>query len=327
MVNFNTFNIKELVEYVFKETYGQSAEKFLSNEEKCKIIQKAVQNLRWSYKPSGNDECDTGYDEEEIRKAYMIAYYPYYIETTRNFIQKEFLPLISNSQTIYVDCFAGGPCPEIYGTIKSLAESGKCNGADVATYDLENKWLPYQKITCKLCKDSFNTDNFKLKSWLFVNNFNIAETGDSLKNYSRYTKKNKKANLTARWNNQTDIFIMQNYLSHIKDTPQTVSNFLDWFKNMAAMMKRGALFIINDLNYGSTKSVFENFDADNKFLKENNLKQIAGWLPSNGDTKCITHGNTLDILKEKIFIGQYGDGSGLIPKKYTRYYYTILQKI
>ena len=325
MLNYSSNEITGLVNYLFKETYGQSAENFLQDSKICESIKKAIVEVRKSYDYySGNYNSKTNYDEKENRKAYMIAYYPYYISAAYKIVQKIFSP---NDANVYVDCFAGGPCPEIYGTIKALFENKKCNGVDIATYDLENEWLPYQKITCKLCGESFETDNFKIKNWLFVNNFNIGENPAALANYSRYTKKNKTVNLTARWNKQTDIFIMQNFLSHIPYTEDAVNNFLEWFMNLAAMMKRGAIFIFIDLNYGSTRAVLENFTSESDFLQAIDLKKIAGWLPSDGDTLYITHGNTTSILREKIFIGQYGDNSGLIPKKHTKYYYAVLQKI
>ncbi len=322
----NQYEFTKLVEYLFKETYGQNVEIFLQNGEKCQILQNAVKNLRFSYKPSGEDSCDTGYNEEEIRKAYMIAYYPYYISAAYELIKEKWFPRIANrGWKIKLDCLAGGPCPEIYGTVKALAESGKCKGVDVATYDLEKEWSPYQKITCKLCVESFSTDNFNIENWLFVNKFNISETADSLKNYSRYTSKGKTISLTERWNKQTDIFLLQNYLSHIEYTQQAVNNFLEWLKNMADIMKSGAYFIIIDLNYDSTRAVLENLTAGSDFLQSINLKHISSC--TFGEPLKITHGNTLKILREKIFIGNYGDNSGLIPKKYTKYYYVILQKI
>ena len=325
MLNYSSNEITELVDYLFKETYGQSAENFLQDESQCKLIQKAVADLRWSYKPTDfYSDCDTAYNESETRKAYMFAYYPYYISAAYKIVKENFLP---NAENVYVDCFAGGPCPEIYGTIKALSEKRKCKGVDIATYDLENDWARYQKITCKLCGESFETDNFKIKNWLFVNNFNIGDSFNLVENYSRYTKKSRTVNLTARWNKQTDIFIMQNFLSHIPYTEDAVNNFLEWFINLAALMKRGAIFIFIDLNYGSTRAVLEHFTDNNEFLETTDLKKIAGWLPENGETLYITHGRTSDILIEKIFIGQYGDDSGLIPKKYTKYYYVVLQKI
>ena len=71
-----------LYQRVFEKTYGPSEtmDGLLSFAETLRV-REAVQSLRQSYQLQHADEaCVSRYHTEENRKAYMLAYYPYYVE-------------------------------------------------------------------------------------------------------------------------------------------------------------------------------------------------------------------------------------------------------
>lgn len=317
MTSYGEVEIKELVKVLFQKTYETDATYLYDDEKMCEIIRNAVKVLRKSYKPSyRNSGCESTYHNEEVRNAYMISYYPYYFEPVHRIVEEIIMPKLIYKEKIFIDCFAGGPCPEVYGAIKAISKSVSIEKVDVVSYDLEQGWARYRNITNDLCRQLV-----KELTWLFVYNFDITATADSLLRLNAGSIK-----LCERWKNQTDIFLLQNYLSHIDENDQEVNNFLKWFVNLANCMKTGAFFLCVDLNYISAKKVFMNF-SDQNFLKMNNLRIFNSWLPINGEELKIRHGDTLDVIKDKIFIGQIRDGSDLVQKKNTKFYYVVLQKI
>lgn len=314
MANYGEVEIKELISKIFQQTYGVDATHLYNDEKMCEVIRDAVVALRKSYKPSyRNSGCESIYHNEEVRKAYMISYYPYYFEPAHRIVEKIIMPQLSYKEKIFIDCFAGGPCPEVYGAIKAISKLPNVEKVDVASYDIEQGWSNYRNITFNLCRKLVN----KL-TWLFVYGFDITATADSLLRLNAGSTK-----LCERWKNKTDIFLLQNYLSHINENDQEVNNFLKWFVNLANCMKIGSFFVFVDLNYNSVKQIFKIF-SDKNFLLENELEIIESHLPFNDkEPLCITHENTIESLRENIFIG----GENLIQKKNTKFYYIVLQKI
>ena len=116
---------------------------------------------------------------------------------------------------------------------------------------------------------------------------------------------------------ETDVYFMQNYLSHVRN----VGDYLMQFRNRLDRMKHGAVFVIIDLDYKNVRTI---------------LQRICLELPLDVDVRGT---NIWDLqpascrypfefpagLRERIFIGDT-DGKRLIPKLSTRYYYTVLQK-
>ena len=76
--------IESLYEEVFCQTYGKDAEQLTSTE--AEAIQSSVRMLRRGYR---QPVCDSYYEREEARRAYMIAYYPYYIEPARQLVASQ----------------------------------------------------------------------------------------------------------------------------------------------------------------------------------------------------------------------------------------------
>lgn len=287
--------ITGLVKKIFRATYGVEDTELYRDVGLRGRIRNAVKILRASYaKPT----CDTNYSNEEIRKAYMIAYYPYYVEPARYVAEVYLKKNLSSSKGNWA-FFAGGPCPELLGVAQAIPPP-----PHVITLDLEKDWFPYQKITCALCREN---ESFKsrLRSCY---GFDIGET---LPPASRSRDDLRNAN----------IFFMQNYLSHLSPAGDKVNKFLAWFSAWVNEAKDAACFAFVDLNYGSTAAVFDRF-GDENFLRANGLKKIAAHTPTDGEPLTIHHGDTTAASLKNIFTGE----KFLQHRWMTNFYFLVLQK-
>lgn len=286
MIVKDDVTIAPLVKRIFRETYGFDDDEFYRNAEVHERIRNAVGNLRESYcKPF----CDTDYGDDENRKAYMIAYYPYYIEPARYVVKNFVAPKILPREIIKADFFASGPCPELLGTVAALKKTERCIQVNVQTYDPQPGWFPYQQTTFKLAE--------------------------------KFLKISAPAVILAHAEGRiaTDIFFLQNYLSHMPC--QNTDKFLKDFSAVAARTNSKTFFVFVDLNYGSTATVFRKL-VDENFLRANGLEKIAAHISDYGEPFMIRYGDTTQALRDNIFT----DEDGLIQKKNTRFYFVALKK-
>ncbi len=304
-------NFQELTERIFRQTYGFPSEN-LQGEELDKV-RDAVIELRDSY---AANVCTPLYHREEIRKAYMFAYYPYYIQPVYDLVSNVLRTDWGQSSLEYwgeraigfdgedlgavvpidLTYIAGGPCPELFGTVKALKDIGLDNDIDAEIYDIEEGWRDLQNITLDLCKDYYGK--------------NI-----SLNFYSDYDAR-KSENQELR--NGQGILFMQNYLSHVRDEEK----FMQSFENLLNSNRFGKIIIL-DLNYNATGNIFERI-CDKDFMSKHSLIEILKHTPDDGDPITATHENPSFGIR-KIFDRNI-DGIHY-PKKYTRYYYLALGKL
>ena len=108
--------IAPLVKKIFRETYGVDDDELYRNAELRETIRGAVKSLRVSY---DNNVCVTDYNAEENRKAYMIAYYPYFIAPARYVAKTCLKPNVSATDGNWA-FFAGGSCPEMLGVAQAV---------------------------------------------------------------------------------------------------------------------------------------------------------------------------------------------------------------
>ena len=287
-------------------------------------IKGAIKTLRKSYR-SGEKVCVTDYSDEEIRKAYMIAYYPYFFLAAEEIVKDIFNGIEQDNQKLSFTYFACGPCPELYGTVRALKDIADKNSlknisVEVNAFDLQKGWFdPYFLITIEMCRELLTV---KPK---FYTGFDISKSVDDFK------KLNIGKNLTSvgleiknRLQN-TNIVFLQNYLSHISDDDASVNNFLSWLKNLAALLENGTFLTIIDLEYGATRKVFEEITRSS-FLDESSLifLENISHTPADGDTLTITHPLTSYGIRKNIF---EKDSDNLQLRCNTNYYKLILQKV
>lgn len=304
-------NFRELTEKIFRQTYGFPSEN-LTGEDLDKV-RAAVIELRNSY---ASNVCTPLYEREEIRKAYMFAYYPYYIQPVykifSNVLRTEFGEgMLENwgernigfdgedlgaTVPIELTYLAGGPCPELYGTVKALKNFGFDNDIEVEIYDIEEGWRDLQNITLELCKDCYG----KNISLTFSSDYDARDS----------SKQELK--------NGYGVLVIQNYLSHVVNTEK----FMRTFESLLNSNRFGEIIIL-DLNYNATRNIFESI-CDKDFMSKHSLYTISKHTPDDGDPIQAIHESPSRGI-QKIF--SYKIDGIHYPKKYTRYYYLAFGKL
>lgn len=303
-------NFQELTERIFRQTYGFPSGNLKGDE--LDKVRDAVIELRSSY---AANVCTPLYHREDIRKAYMFAYYPYYIQPVYNVIS-EFLKTDWGQRSleywgersigydnedlgavapIELTYLAGGPCPELFGTVKALKDIGLDNDIYAEIYDIEEGWRNLQNITLDLCKDYYGK-NISLE---FFSGY------DARKSENQELKQGQ------------GILVIQNYLSHVRDEEK----FMQSFESLLNSNRFGEIIIL-DLNYSATDYIFDSI-CNEDFLKKHSLRKILSHTPADGDPITATHEYPSSGIR-KIFTAEI-DGISY-PKKFTKYYYLALGK-
>lgn len=378
MVNRDETQFEQFTERIFKETYGISSRAlyFETNYELRDKIREAVIALRISYDES---LCTTPYNEDEIRKAYMIAYYPYYFYPAYQAMQKilEHVNLGENPHILYL---AGGPCPELYGTARALSEKNFNGQLTGIIFDAEAGWKDQQTLTFKLCKEmgvntnfyfSTSYNIFDINSVNFMPEHDCTHCQDQLECGRAFG--NILYNYTPTEYGGVDIIFIQNYLSHVQD----IEEFKGYVGMLFASLLSGQILCFLDLDYDSTSQIFD-LICDEDFLAENELSVIEKTIPSESFPCEVDHGLSTFGIRTNIFgykveneplknylnnsahFENYLKGTEIFteyetvkkaatnislvdyieaakgkeingylknPKRFTRYYYVILQKI
>lgn len=327
-----------LTEYIFRRVYGLPSEE-LSLEKNSKLKQKiiaAVNELRESYKLRESyrtNVCVTDYSKEENRKAYMIAYYPYFFAAVQNIVfdllNKDYLAQrLKQQKKLYCEYFAGGPCPELLGTALAVNGFAKKNSLgevslDCAAYDFEKGWSDLRStVTYEFCNDEIKLPT----KGTFFSGFDIENFAQELREiYDTMPTNDYWKNIKARMAN-TDVVFLQNYLSHISGAPQSVRNFLDWFANLVRLTPYGTFFVLVDLKYGATYRVFDTLTNDADFLGQTDLDVVneLSHTHDDGDAFTITHPLPSAGIEENIFYDPETGSSTL--KRKTNYFQLVLLK-
>lgn len=87
------------------------------------------------------------YDDAEFRAAYLLAYFPYYIEPVCRVLEQANLPdSLFATGTLKVAFFGGGPCPEALGLAAYLRKCApQLATVDATVFDRQPGWLDAQR--------------------------------------------------------------------------------------------------------------------------------------------------------------------------------------
>ena len=297
----------------------------MSLQKNAKLKQKiiaAVEELRESYRA---DVCVTAYSKEENRKAYMIAYYPYFflaadivvVDLLKDYLGER----LKSQKKLYCEYFAGGPCPELFGTAAAVNGFAKKNNLgevslDAVIYDSQDNWSNLVFTVSVRMPTEVN----------FCKGFDIQKTAQKLSEiYKTPPTSDYWKNIKARLAN-TDVVFLQNYLSHISPSPQSVRNFLVWFAQLVRLTPYGTTFVLIDLKYGATYRVFDHLQSDN-FLSQTDLivlDEFSHTPQNHDDALTIWHPLPSEGIKENIFYDPETESSTL--KRKTNYFKLVLLK-
>ncbi len=134
---------------IVKDSYGQNSACFPSF---LTGLQSAVKDLRQQYR---NDNVQVDYGQPQIQAAYLLAYYPYYVQQTHHSLmlatQHPGFDNLLNRRHLQALLLGSGPMPEaaalaIYRQQLPLASSLKA-----ISYDLNvSQWQSARRVTAQL---------------------------------------------------------------------------------------------------------------------------------------------------------------------------------
>nr|WP_307990645.1 hypothetical protein [uncultured Niameybacter sp.] len=287
-----------LYERLIEEAYGKRLEDL--DLELVKRIQCDIQALRKSYR---TDAPVTPYEEGALRKAYMLAYYPHYMEVAQTMMGYVLQDKgVKKKGHMHLAYFAAGPGPEILGSIQALMKNGITTHIQTDCLDLEEGWEVERSITKKLIKEIRGIQGYHLNN-IAPCDMRLTCKGECM-GWSRC-----KVTLFR----SADIYFMNNCINHLGGNMHTI----DILQEKIEQIKSGAYFIITDLPYESVRVVLKGL--------EDRLQTQGKIIASCIQGEAITQRCNIPIpslLEKKIFIGK----DGLIGKKSTRYYYLIFKK-
>lgn len=288
----------ELYERLVEEVYGEKVE--CLSEAKCRIIQEAIKDLRKSYQ---SNTPKTSYEREVLRKAYMLAYYPNYMEVAK--IMTELILKdrgVNNQKRLSLAYFAAGPGPEILGSVTRLMEHKVADHIQTFCLDIEEEWEDERIITQHLIEEKSGVKGYHIQnvapcdlSW---------DCEEACMGWERC-----KVTLFK----EVDIYFMNNCINHLGHSEETIT----LLQKKIECIKPGAYFVITDLKYGSVCTVL---DELSKRLKQSG-EIISQHIHGEPQVHVYSKGMP-NVLEEKIFTGK----DGLIKKKNTYYYYLIYKR-
>jgi hypothetical protein len=108
------------------------------------------------------------YDDSEFRSAYLLAYFPYYIEPVCHVLEKANLPdSLFTSGTLKAAFFGGGPCPEVLGLAAYLRKRvPRLATVEATAFDRQTGWRHIQQELVPSMLPSYKSGqtSFTLKS-------------------------------------------------------------------------------------------------------------------------------------------------------------------
>lgn len=108
-------------------------------------MRKSVARIRKLYnQPIGRT---LPYDDSEFRSAYLLAYFPYYIEPVCHVLEQAELPdTLFASGTLKAAFFGGGPCPEVLGLAAYLRKRvPRLAAVEATAFDCQAGWQAIQQ--------------------------------------------------------------------------------------------------------------------------------------------------------------------------------------
>lgn len=250
-----------------------------------------VRSLRQKFKGEG---ISIDYADANFRHAYMLAYYPYYINPVFQTLKDcNYCDLIDNKTDLHTCCFGGGPLPELIGISKYVNAFLKDVWIiDCTVFDYNKEW-----------KDEREIYTLNLAGHYYNGLINLHDKFIDLWDPELIAPDEVRT---------ADLVLFQNCFN---DCPLDKYEALK--QNVTAIwdkMSSGSIMIIIDLTYGSIANLLRNIET----LVENMGGKILKPVQYNDvPLKVCT------LMKGRLF-----DGSdGLIPRYHSNYWSLAMRKM
>lgn len=266
-------------------------------------LQPYVSNLRQQYRLSPSN---VDFSCQYTRAAYLMAYYPHYIEPLYcifSQLKGRNIEKFLNRPQLRV-CFIGaGPAPEALGLVTFLQENcleTKCVtgylldkyvhgwrlGQELTRYHLASRYWPKGKLVFRPIEFDFSSDAFLSDPF---------------------------ADRAIR---HANLFIMQNCLNDQLENPdQACETVLRIFRQASP----GAVYAICDLNFNLVRELIRNIQ---KSVTSEGIGKVILSVKEEFD-KVVTSIALPPIIKDHLLTG----ANNLVPKNNTKYYSSVMQRI
>jgi len=254
-------------------------------------LQSFVKRLRQAYR---NNKVAVDYSSTEMQAAYLIAYYPHYVEMTLK-ILKLLSSYLKFNQEIKACFFGAGPCPEVAGLTQFLAEQFPKTERLVANvYDIaSNTWTPSRNITHQYVIPHLWQGQVELNSY-------------SLNLCARQSFQGIRSSLEG-----ADLYIFQNCLNELGDTLPAQENVNFLFDTSS----QGSIMIIADLQYGQNRIFLQN-------LKEMINRKNDFEVLNQGNLAFTSSLTVPQVVLENLLTGE----DGLIPRSNIQFLFLAARK-
>jgi len=274
--------------------------------ERLRLTRPIVRDLRSAYREC---PCNVDYSSEITRAAYLLAYYPYYIEIVHTELSKlpeEYLPSTWNNESITACFLGGGPCPEVVGWLAYLSEH--CPNINLVTIYIFDKYAESWSICGEI------TRSFVLPSY-WNGHLEIRSVPCDLLGCEALSNPLAREAIAS-----SNFFVMQNWLNDQPGTSTSFDNCDRIIHNIFTMVKyapNDSLFLFADLNFTRVRNLYRVIE------RQVQIRQIGRPLLVVPETcYSITPDIQFPPLLDELFIGE----SGLVRRKNTRYFSAIIQK-
>jgi DEAD/DEAH box helicase domain-containing protein len=271
---------------------------YLENQEKSLIAVKSL--IDTNIQP---------YAKIELQYAYILLYYPYYIET----ITRELTAISSfidyNQIPTYpiVNIFCCGPAPEYFGLLNYFSSSSRTiQTLDIHLFEKENWEDTRNKCISHLSPILLEQNQI---------NINIfPHTGFDFFSLANHTSYDSFPSLKS-----SQIYIFQNCLRDLKIVANSMEKLIDSIRTLLEFMEKGSFIVFIDLNYSDIQKI---------------LYKIRDMVINNSEFVILRENiypilfyNTLyrrsdileSFLKEKIYSGS--------PRKRTKYRSLVIGRV
>lgn len=236
------------------------------------------------------------YDDGSFRAAYLVAYFPYYIEPVFHVLQAANLPnSLFATGTLKAAFFGGGPCPEALGLAAYLRNRApRLTSVEATVFDRQPGWNPVQQGLLQSMLPSYASSqtNFTMNS----KQCDVVEC----------------VNLRCSCGvGDMDVIIAQNFLTEVY---MDRSRAMDTFERLIRRSScRYLVFIEN--NYPEVKGLMNELSA---FLCDKGLTESR----PVAETSTIRPNFILpQVMQQSLFIGT----DGLIAKKMVHFHHMVLE--
>ncbi len=272
--------------------------------ESLRQLQPYVTNLRYQYSQSPSH---VDFSCRHTRAAYLLAYYPHYIEPIYETLSQFYEVLSVINQPQLRVCFIGaGPAPEALGLAAFVNKN--CDQTNAITGYLLDKFVDGWRLGQEITQYHLVPQYLKHRPFVFRPvEFDFLD--ESCLNDP----------FTDRAINHSHLFIMQNCLNDQLDNPDEAREMVLRIFKSAPL---GAIFVVCDLKFDEVRDLIESIQGVIETEEIGTVLLAVDQYPRK-ITSSITAPNIL-VLLDHLLIGD--PEKKLIPRKSTWYYSAIFQR-